>query len=75
MRFASPPIIQDWDELAARPKILEEMPARAKCVEPLQEKIFLPDSKGSILAEDDREVSDEFKRMNIIVAQPHIFFI
>ena len=71
----APPIIVDFAELQARPKVFESPPEWADRVVPLEERVFMPDAKGEKLPEDDSEVSEEFRTMNIIVQMPHIHFV
>ncbi|EFI28334.1 hypothetical protein CC1G_13863 [Coprinopsis cinerea okayama7 len=71
----APAIIEDFEELQARPKVHESPPEWATQVQPLHEKVFIPNSEGKVLGEDDEDVNKEFKDMNIIVQMPHIHFI
>lgn len=71
----APAIIEDFEELQARPKVFEEPPGWAKRVQPLPQKYFIPNGEGKELDEDDEDVSKEFKDVNIIVQMPHIHFI
>jgi hypothetical protein len=71
----APAIVSDFAALAARPKVYEQPPAWAGRVPPLSERVFIPDEKGAISDENDEEVSEEFKAMNIIMLRPHIHFI
>ncbi|THV01285.1 hypothetical protein K435DRAFT_963622 [Dendrothele bispora CBS 962.96] len=71
----APAIIEDFEELQARPKVYEEPPEWTRRVKPLSERFFIPDAEGNRLDEDDRDVSEEFKAMNIIVQMPHIHFV
>ena len=67
----APPIVIDFSELAARPKVFEET---AKRVKPLDERFYIPNRDGKVLNENDEDVSEVFKAMNIIVQKPHIHF-
>ncbi|KAI9568105.1 hypothetical protein HD554DRAFT_2022877 [Boletus coccyginus] len=71
----APAIIIDFAALRARPKAYEAPPAWADHAVALEEKVFIPDAGGKELPEDDPEVSEEFKAMNIIVQMPHIHFV
>ncbi|KAF8550156.1 hypothetical protein OG21DRAFT_1514396 [Imleria badia] len=71
----APAIIIDFAALQARPKVYEAPPEWAERVVALEEKVFLPNAQGKQLAEDDSEVSEEFRAMNIIVQMPHIHFV
>ncbi|KAK2467216.1 hypothetical protein APHAL10511_000765 [Amanita phalloides] len=71
----APPIVTDFAELAARPRVFEETPGWAKLVKPLEKRFYIPNRDGKVLNGDDEDVSEEFKAMNIIVQAPHIHFI
>ena len=71
----APAIIQDFEELQARPKVHEQLPEWAQRVPALQERIFIPDSQGNAPVEGDEDISEKFREMNIIVRMPHIHFI
>ncbi|RPD57593.1 hypothetical protein L226DRAFT_610631 [Lentinus tigrinus ALCF2SS1-7] len=72
----APPIIQDFDEVQARPKVFEQPPDWAPRVKPLEDKVFLPNGKGEVFREDDEEnICKRFKSMNIIAQMAHIHFI
>jgi len=71
----APAIVLDFSELEARPKVFEETPDWAKRVKPLDERFYIPNEDGKVLKENDEDVSEEFKAMNIIVKMPHIHFI
>ncbi|KAF8334505.1 hypothetical protein F5887DRAFT_892644 [Amanita rubescens] len=71
----APPIVTDFTELAARPKVFEEAPEWAKRVKPLEKRFYIPNREGKVLDGDDEDVSEEFKAMNIVVQAPHIHFI
>ncbi|RXW11911.1 hypothetical protein EST38_g13945 [Candolleomyces aberdarensis] len=76
----APPIIQgeEWDELKARPKVHEQPPEWAKRrleQPPLARKVVFRDPQGQVLEDDSKYVSKKFKKMNIIVEGPHIYFI
>jgi len=71
----APAIVEDFEELQARPKVYDEPPEWARQVPPLPEKVFIPNGEGRGLNEDDEDVSKEFKDVNIIVQMPHIHFI
>ena len=71
----APPIITDFAELAARPKVFEETPDWAKRVKPLDEKFYIPNKDGKVLNGNEEDVSEEFKAMNIVVQMPHIHFV
>lgn len=71
----APAIIIDFAALRARTKAYEAPPGWADHVAALEEKVFIPDAGGKELPEDDPEVSEEFKAMNIIAQMPHIHFV
>ena len=66
----APPIVTDFAELAAHPKVFEETPEWAKRVKPLDERFYIPNRDGKVLNENDKDISEEFKAMNIIVQTP-----
>ncbi|KAH7903505.1 hypothetical protein BJ138DRAFT_133602, partial [Hygrophoropsis aurantiaca] len=71
----APAIIVDFGALQARPKVHERTPEWADRVPSLPETVFIPDAKGNELKEDNPDVSEEFKAMNIVVQMPHIHFV
>jgi hypothetical protein len=75
----APAIIEDFEELKARPKVYEEPPEWAKRVlgKALTETVFIPNAVGRTLNEDgeDVRVSKEFKDVGVIVQMPHIHFV
>ena len=71
----APAVIEDFEELAARPRRHEHPPSWANLIKPLPETVFIPDETGMVSSLDDRSVSAEFKEMNIIIGAPHIHFI
>jgi len=71
----APPIVEDWEELARRPKVLERVPSWADKVAPLPAILYIPNAEGHTIQEDDPEVCPPFKKLNIIISQPHVHFI
>jgi hypothetical protein len=71
----APPIVEDWAELASRPKIYERRPAWAQRVPPAPNAVRVPDENGAYIEDDDLQVCEAFKRLNIIIHHPHIHFI
>ncbi|KAJ8520743.1 hypothetical protein ONZ45_g2480 [Pleurotus djamor] len=71
----APAIIEDFEELQARPKVYEEPPEWATRVQPLLRKSSIPNDEGRELDENDENLSKEFKVLNIIVQMPHIHFV
>ncbi|KAK7468302.1 hypothetical protein VKT23_002816 [Stygiomarasmius scandens] len=71
----APAIVQDFEELQARPKVYEEPPEWARRVQALPEMFFIPNGEGKRLEEDHEYVSKDFRALNIIVQMPHIHFV
>lgn len=72
----APPIVSDWDALAAQPRIPEEMPQWAKEVPKLSTRLDIPDEKDVFLdGPDDPKVCKEFLEKNILIEEPHIYFV
>jgi len=73
----APAIIEDFEELALRPKVYEEPPEWAKRAlgKALAETVFIPNAVGRTLNEDGEDVSKEFKDVGVIVQMPHIHFV
>jgi len=73
----APAIIEDFEELQARPKVYEEPPEWAKRLlgKALGETVFIPNAEGRTLNKDDEDVSKEFKDVGVIVQMPHIHFV
>ena len=78
----APAIIEDFEELQARPKVYEEPPEWAKRALLLllgkaarSETVFIPNAEGRTLNKDDEDVSKEFKDVGVIVQMPHIHFV
>jgi len=69
----APAIVDDFDELRARPKIREVAPEWAKAVPPFEETIVIPNASGAAPSED--EMSQEFREMGIIVKAPEVYFV
>lgn len=69
----APPIVSDWERLAAQPRILEEVPQWAKEV---QTRLDIPDEKDMFLdGPDDPKACKEFLAKNILIEEPHIYFV
>lgn len=62
-----------FDELASRPKILETVPAWCVSVPEIDQTLVIPSEDGSIPVRET--ASDEFKKKNVIVFEPHILFV
>ena len=70
----APPIVEDWDELKARPRVLERIPRWAEEMGKLDPVVKLPGENGEYLSEE--ELGDEdFARYGIKVATPHWVFV
>ena len=61
------------EELKLRLVMLEEVPGWTKTVEPLKERLVIPDEAGEMLPEDTR--SPYFMRMNICAEEPYVLFV
>jgi hypothetical protein len=68
-------IVEDFEALQARPKVHDRPPQWVQRVPSLPQRVFIPDAEGNVLKEDDPNVSEEFKVMNIIAQVPHIHFV
>jgi hypothetical protein len=74
----APAIIEDFEELQARPKVYGDPPEWAKRVllgKALAETVFIPNAEGRILNKNDEDVSKELKDVGVIVQMPHIHFV
>ncbi|KAI0769064.1 hypothetical protein BD413DRAFT_88158 [Trametes elegans] len=71
----TPPIVNDWDELARRPRIPERVPAWAERVPPLEGLLCIPDGEGLYVEDGDENVFEPFRKYNILMRQAHIHFI
>jgi hypothetical protein len=72
----APPIVSDWDALAAQPRIREEVPQWAKEVPKLDTRLDIPDENDVLLdGPDDPEACKEFLAKNILIEEPHIYFV
>ena len=72
----APPIVSDWDALAAQPRIPEEMPQWDKEVPKLSTRLDIPDEKDVFLdGPDDPKACKEFLEKNILIEEPHIYFV
>lgn len=71
----APAIIQDWDELLARPKVFEKQPEWALQVPPVENRVVIPDCQGRTLEERSQDVCEDLVKMNIIAVLPHLHFI
>lgn len=71
----APAIVEDFDELARRPKVLERVPAWAEAVQPLSNTLYIANRDGRTAQDTSPEVSPDFKKYNIIMVEPHIHFV
>ncbi|TDL18594.1 hypothetical protein BD410DRAFT_493961 [Rickenella mellea] len=69
----APVVIGDFEELKARPKVIERPPEWLANVKPLTEKVFVPNGKGEVVKEE--EGSPVFKKWNIFIEHPHHYFV
>lgn len=68
----APAIIMDFEELAARPRILEEVPDWCARVPALKETLTIPNEDGEVLTDkDDPRASPEFLVKNIPAFKHH----
>jgi hypothetical protein len=70
----APPIVEDWDELKARPRVLERIPRWAEEMGKLDPVVKLPDEKGEFLSEVEPG-DEDFAMYGIRVATPHWVFV
>ncbi|PMD41189.1 hypothetical protein L207DRAFT_389354, partial [Hyaloscypha variabilis F] len=72
----APPIVHDWEALAAQPRILEDVPQWATKVSKLETRLDIPNEKNIFLDEpDDPKACKEFLAKNILIEEPHIYFV
>lgn len=69
----SPPIVEDFAALAARPKVLECPPEWLANIQPLPEPVFVPNGKGERVAAEDSSLV--FRKWNIFIEHPHSYFV
>ncbi|KAG2116402.1 hypothetical protein DEU56DRAFT_748325 [Suillus clintonianus] len=69
----APPIVDDFEELRARPKHPENVPAWAEAVIPLGKVTDVPDSEGNVPT--DENADEDFLRFGVRVATPHWVFV
>lgn len=70
----APPMVDDWEELRARPRVLEMIPKWAEetvAVRPVKE---IPNAEGKTLGEGE-EAAEDFERYGIRIAEPHWVFV
>jgi hypothetical protein len=69
----APPIIGNFEVLAAQPRVIETRPEWALNIVPLTEKVFVPNNEGQNVAEE--EASAIFSKLGVYIEQPHCFFV
>jgi len=68
-------MVDDWEELRARPRVLEEIPKWAEEMRAMRPVIEIPSVEGKVLAEGEEGVSEDFARYGIRIAEPHWVFV
>ncbi|KAI9895098.1 MAG: hypothetical protein M1814_000323, partial [Vezdaea aestivalis] len=72
----APAIIYDFEELAARPRILEEAPLWCRAVPPLAKTLRIPNKDSEVLDSlDDPRASPELLTKNILAFKPSTYFV
>jgi len=71
----APPMVDDWEELRARPRVLEEIPKWAEEMGKVEPVIGIPNMEGKLLGEEEGEASEDFARYGIRIAEPHWVFV
>lgn len=70
----APTIVEDWEKLKARPRLMEEIPTWAEEMERLVPVMELPGANGELL-DADEPGDEEFAVYGIKVATPHWVFV
>ena len=71
----APAIIEDWEELARRPKVYEEVPRWAREAGPLPEALRIPNAKGQFVEAGSAAACVRAKQMNILMHEPDVHFV
>ncbi|KAI0310987.1 hypothetical protein OF83DRAFT_810627 [Amylostereum chailletii] len=71
----APAIIEDFSEWEDKPKVYEELPPWVSSVQPLKERVYIPDVKGCISEDNGQYVDKELRKLNVIAVYPHMHFI
>ena len=71
----APAIVEDWEELARRPKVYEEVPRWAREAEPLPEGLRIPNAKGEFVEAGSAAACVRAKQMNILMHEPDVHFV
>ncbi|KAG0699792.1 hypothetical protein DFH29DRAFT_935056 [Suillus ampliporus] len=69
----APAVVDDFEELRARPKRPEKVPTWAEVAVPLSEVMDIPDSEGNVPT--DENADDDFLGFGVRVATPHWVFV
>jgi hypothetical protein len=72
-RRDAPAVVDDFEELRARPKHPEKVPAWVEAVVPLDEMVDIPDSEGNMPTYENAD--EDFLRFGVRVATPHWVFV
>jgi len=70
----APPMVDDWEALRARPRVLEKIPKWAEEMGQVEPVVEIPNVEGKILGEEE-EASEDFARYGIRIAEPHWVFV
>lgn len=73
----TPPVLTDnqWDEVMARPKVFETVPAWAEQLKPLKDTLVLPDANGKVLkSKSDDDADHDMLRKNILITILPVLF-
>ncbi|KAF8068949.1 hypothetical protein FPV67DRAFT_1097997 [Lyophyllum atratum] len=70
----APAVVEDWDELKSRPRVLERIPRWAEELGKIEPEVDLPDKDGKVL-EEGEEGDEEFAEYGIRVVTPHWVFV
>jgi hypothetical protein len=71
----APPMVDDWEELRARPRVLEEIPKWAEEMGKVEPVVGIPNVDGNLLGEGEEGASEDFSRYGIRIAEPHWVFV
>jgi len=69
----APPVVEDWEALQARPKILERIPKWAEEVEAINPPVDIPDKEGRPPPEPSGD--EDFAAYGIRIQTPHWVFV
>lgn len=72
----APAIIDDLEELQARPRVLEKAPSWCNRVPALKATLNIPNERGEFLTDvNDERASPQFLAKNILAFRHHTFFV